>query len=171
MSGKNDIVLDGDNQARITKIMNVLCNTTILLMSLMTEALTDVFTKMSKEMITALSTGLEIPADAQKEMHHEADSIQNELPRQMREQLLAMKVDITKQLREKKGKVASIIEDKRFDEGITIVERYKFNFPNLSCDLDECSLLGYFALLQNNNDQFSAMFQELLEWMKKLPLT
>ena len=107
--------------------------------------------------------------DTIKEIHGETEKIQNELPKQMREQLLAMKTDITTQMREKKEKFESIITDRRFDEGIAIVERYNFNLPKLSCDLDERSLLGYLALLQENNEQFTKMFQELLEWMKDLP--
>jgi len=169
MNSKNSTPLEINNQGRETKILNVICNTTILLMSVMTEALTSAFTKLSKEMITTIATGLGAPADTMKEIHDETDNIQNELPKQMREQLLAMKLDITAQLKEKKEKFAPLIADRRFDEGIAIVERYNFNLPNLSCDLDERSLLGYFALLQENNEQFTKMFQELLEWMKKLP--
>lgn len=168
---KNNTSLKINNQRRETKILNVICNTTILLMSTMTEALTSVFTTLSKEMITAITTGLGAPADTTKEIHGETDKIQNELPKQMREQLLAMKVDITAQLKEKKEKFSSIIADKKFDEGIAIVERYNFNLPKLSCDLNERSLFGYFALLQENNEQFTKMFQELLEWMKALPQT
>jgi len=72
-------------------------------------------------------------------------------------------------MKEKKEKITSLIADKRLDEGIAIVERYNFNLPRLSCDLDERSLLGYMTLLQQNDEQFTKMFQELLEWMKDLP--
>jgi hypothetical protein len=157
------------NPGRETKILNLICNTSILLMSIMTEAFTDVFSKLSKEMITAITTGIGAPTSTIKEIHGETEKIQNELPKQMREQLLTMKTDITTQMRDKKEKFESIITDRRFDEGIAIVERYNFNFPKLSCDLDERSLLGYLALLQENNEQCTKMFQELLEWMKDLP--
>jgi hypothetical protein len=135
----------------------------------MTEAFTDIFTKLSKEMITAISTGLGAPKDALKEIHGETDNRQKEFSKQMRQQLLEVKTDITTQLKEKKEKLASIIADKRFDEGIAIVERYKFSLPQLSCDLDERSFFGYITLLQENDEQFNKMFQELLEWMKNLP--
>lgn len=169
MSSKNSIPPDLNNQGRETKILNVICNTTILLMSIMTEALTGIFTTLSKEMIAAINTGLDAPADTIKEIRGETNNIQSELPKQIREQLLAMKIDVTTQMKEKKEKFASLIADKRFDEGIAIVERYNFNLPQLSCDLDERSLLGYMILLQQNNEQFTKMFQELLEWMKDLP--
>jgi hypothetical protein len=80
-----------------------------------------------------------------------------------------MKTDITTQLHEKKEKLGTILVDPRFDDGITIVERYKFGLPALTQDLDERSLLGYIALLQANDPRFTTMFQELLEWMKNLP--
>jgi hypothetical protein len=80
-----------------------------------------------------------------------------------------MKRGVTAQMKEKKEKITSLIADKRLDEGIAIVERYNFNLPKLSCDLDVRSLLGYMTLLQQNDEQFTKMFQELLEWMKDLP--
>jgi hypothetical protein len=168
-NSKHSIPSEINNQGRETKILNVICNTSVLLMSIITEAFTDIFTNLSKEMIIAITTGIGAPTNTIKEIHGETEKIQNELPKQMREQLLVMKTDITSQLKEKKEKLASIIADKKFDEGIAIVEHYNFNLPKLSCDLDERSLLGYLALLQETNEQFTKMFQELLEWMKDLP--
>jgi hypothetical protein len=169
MNSKNNIPPELNNQERETKILNVICNTTILLMSIMTEAFTSIFTKLSKEMMTTITTGLDAPADTIKEIHGETNNIQNELPKQIREQLLAMKIDVTAQMKEKKEKFTSLIADRKFDEGIKIVGRYNFSLPKLSSDLDERSLLGYMVLLQENNEQFTKMFQELLEWMKNLP--
>jgi hypothetical protein len=169
MNSKNSTPPELNNQSRETKILNVICNTTILLMSIMTEAFTSIFTKLSKEMMMAITTGLDTPADTIKEINAETNNIQNELPKQIKEQLLAMKRDVTAQMKEKKEKITSLIADKRLDEGIAIVERYNFNLPQLSCDLDEHSLLGYMTLLQQNNEQFTKMFQEQLEWMKDLP--
>jgi len=169
MNNKNKILPELNTQGRETKILNVMCNISILLMSLTTEAFSDIFTKRSKEMVNAITTGLSTSASNVNENHGTTDNIQDELSKQIREQLLAMKVDINAQLREKKEKFVSIIADRRFDEGIAIVERYNFNLPKLSCDLDEHLLLGYLTLLQENNEQFTKMFQELLEWMKDLP--
>lgn len=169
MNSNNKTPPELNNQSREAKIMNVICNTTILLMSIMTEAFTSIFTKLSKEMITAITTVLDTPADTIKEINAKTNNIQNELPKQIREQLLAMKKDVTAQMNEKKEKITSLIADKSLDEGIAIVERYNFNLPKLSCDLDERSLLGYMILLQQNDEQFTKMFQELLKWMKDLP--
>ena len=104
MNSKNRTPPELSNQSREAKIMNVACNTTILLMSIMTEAFTSIFTKLSEEMITAITTGLDAPADTIKEINGETNNIQNELPKQKREQLLAMKRDVTAQMKEKKKK-------------------------------------------------------------------
>jgi hypothetical protein len=158
-----------NTQARETKILNVICNTSLLLMSAVTEAFSEMFTKLSKEMITAITTSLDNSEDATKDIHKKTGSVQKELPQQIRDQMLAMKTDITTQLQEKKETFGTLLTDPRFDDGITIVEHYKFDLPALTQDLDERSLLGYIALLQANDPRFTAMFQELLEWMKNLP--
>jgi hypothetical protein len=158
-----------NTQAREIKILNVICNISLLLMSAVTEAFSEMFTNLSKEMITALTPCLDNSEDATKDINQKTDSLQKELPQQIREQLLAMKKDVTTQIQEKKEKLGTILTDPRFDAGITIVERYKFGFSPLTQDLDERSLLGYIALLQANDPRFTIMFQELLEWMKNLP--
>jgi hypothetical protein len=158
-----------NTQTRETKILNVISNTSLLLMSAVTEAFSEVFTTLSKEMITAISTSFDTSEDTTKEIHKKTDNLQKELPRQIREQMLAMKTDITAQIQEKKEKLDPLLVDQRFDGGITIVERYKFDLPALTQDLDERSLFGYIALMQANDPRFTTMFQELLEWMKNLP--
>jgi hypothetical protein len=137
MNNKNNTPPELNNHKRETKILNVICNTTILLMSVMTETFTSIFTKLSKEMITAITTGLDAPADTIKKIHGETNNMQNELPKQIREQLLAMKIDVITQMKEKKEKFTSLIADRKFDEGIKIVGRYNFSLPKLSSDLDE----------------------------------
>ena len=105
-NSKHSIPVELNNQGRETKLLNVICNTSLLLMSIMTEAFTDVFTKLSKEMITAITTEMGTPLSTIKEIHGETEKIQHEFPKQMREQLLAMKTDIAAQLREKKRKIS-----------------------------------------------------------------
>jgi hypothetical protein len=99
---QNNTPPEVNNQGRETKILNIICNTTILLMSIMTEAFSSIFTKLSKEMITAITTGLDTPVDMINEIHGETNHVQYGLPQQIRKQLLAMKVDVTEQIKEKK---------------------------------------------------------------------
>ncbi len=154
-----------NNEDRETKIINVLCNTSLLLMAAITEAFSEVFVNLSKEMMTALTTNLEQGKNHRKSI----DDLHTQLPKHLREQLITMKKDLAKQFSEKKQELGPLLTDRRFDHGITIVERIPFPLPKLTKDLDERSILGYLALLQAQDPRFTPMFQELLEWMKTLP--
>ncbi len=80
-----------------------------------------------------------------------------------------MRNDLIRQLKEKRQELDTLLDDPRFDIGITIVKRTPLSLPQLTQQLDERSLLGYLTLLQANDPRLTTMFQELLEWMKILP--
>ncbi len=150
---------------RETKILNLLCNTSLILMTMITEAVSQVFTNLTKEMVTALSASFDAPQDTSGTL----DELEKNLPDTLRKELMTMKSDLQKQLNEKKQDLGSLLADPRFDTGIAIVERVSLPFPKLTTDLDERSLFGYLALLQTENPQVTAMFKELFEWMNTLP--
>jgi len=156
-------------QDRETKIMNVMINTSILLMSALTEAFSGMFTEMAKGMVTAVTTSLGASEEKTNDMNIKIDNLKTELPKQMIEQVVTMKADIKKQLSAKKEEIGKMIADPKFDEGITIAEKYDFGVPKLTQDLDEISLLHYIALQTANDPLCSKMLQELMEWMKKVP--
>ena len=150
---------------RETKILNLLCNTSLVLMTMITEAFSQVFTNITKEMVSAFTTSLGAPPDTSGSI----DDLQKNLPDTLRKELMTMKKDLQKQLNEKRQDLGSLLSDSRFDTGITIVERTPLPLPLLTQDLDERSLFGYLALLQTNDPQVTAMFKELFEWMNTLP--
>jgi hypothetical protein len=153
------------DEDRETKILNVLCNTSILLITLMTEAFSEMFTNISKEMMTSVATGLGAPEEATKNI----DALHQQLPDHLRKELITMKKDLTRQLMEKRAELSPILANPIFDQGVTIVERTSLPLPLLTQDLDEHSLLGYLALLQTDDPQATTMLKELLEWMNTLP--
>lgn len=150
---------------RETKILNVICNTSLLFMVAITEAFSEAFVNLSKEMMTALTANL----DPGKNHTKSIDDLHVQLPKHLREEIITMKGDLTKQLSEKKQELGPLLADPRFDAGIDIVERNPLPLPKLTQNLDERSLLGYLALLQAQDPRFTSMFQELLAWMKTLP--
>ncbi|DAC72832.1 MAG TPA: hypothetical protein DSN98_03365 [Thermoplasmata archaeon] len=154
---------------REIKILNVLCNTSLLLMAAMTEAFSEMFTDLSKEMVTALTASLGTAENSVKDSTRNIDVLQKKLPQHLRKELITMKKEFTTQLKEKRDEIGLLLADPRFDRGITIVERTPLNLPKLTQDLDERSLLGYLALLQASDPRFTTMIQELFEWMKTLP--
>jgi hypothetical protein len=154
---------------RETKILNILCNTSILLMSALTEAFSDFFTGLSKEMVHALTTSMGVSEEKTMDMNTEMNTLKRELPKQMMEQMVTLKADMAKQLQVKKQEIGKIIADPAFDKGITIAEKYDFGLPPLTQELDEISLLRYIALMKAEHPVFLKMFQELVEWMKSVP--
>ena len=158
-------LVEKKDENRETKILNVLCNTSILLMTIMTEAFSEMFTNISKEMMTAVATGFGAPEDATNKI----DALHQQLPDHLRKELMTMKNDLTKHLIEKRKELSPILANPIFDHGVAIVERTPLSLPLLTQDLDEHSLLGYLTLLQANDPQVTTMLKELLEWMNTLP--
>jgi hypothetical protein len=154
---------------RETKILNVMCNISILLMSLVTEAFSDLFTGIAEGMVQAISANLNPSEENIKERTGEIQDLETKIPRQFREQMITMKTDIQKQIQERKQDILALIADPVFDKGIAIAEHYNTRLPRLTQDLDELSLLSYIALLKENDPQCTKMFQELMEWMKTVP--
>lgn len=154
-------------QDKETKILNIMCNTSILLMSLMTDAFSGAFAEMAAGIAQAVTTGLgtseKNSADAK-----DIERVKTELPKQIVEQVVQMKADMKVQLQAKKEELKGMIANPRFDEGIAIAERYDFGIPKLTQDIDELSLLKYIALLKANDVQCTKMFQELMERMKNI---
>ncbi|MCX6671266.1 MAG: hypothetical protein NTX92_05050, partial [Euryarchaeota archaeon] len=83
---------------RETKILNLLCNTSLVLMTMITEAFSQVFTNLTKEMVSAFATSLGAPQDTSGSI----DDLQKNLPDALRKELMTMKKDLQKQLNEKR---------------------------------------------------------------------
>jgi hypothetical protein len=154
-----------NQEDRETKILNLLCNTSLVLMTMLTEAVSQVFTSITKEMVTALSTGMGSSQDVSANLN----DLEKNIPEKLRAELMTMKNDLKKQFNEKKHELSGLLSDPRFDEGITIAERASVSLPKLTLDLDERALFGYLALLQAEDPAVSSMFKDLFEWMNTLP--
>lgn len=153
------------SETRQTQILNLLSNVSLLLIMLVTEAFSEMVTKLSKELITALSTSI----DAAQADHKNLDALQHQFPDKLRKELLDIKQDLARQFQQKRPELELLLGDKRFDEGIAIVEHSTLTLPKLTKDLDDATLLCYLTLLQANDPEITAMFQQLVEWMNNLP--
>ncbi len=150
---------------RETKILNLLCNTSLVLMTMLTEAVSQVFTTLTKEMVNALSTSMGAPQEASTHL----DNLEKNVPEKLKTELMTMKKDLQKQFNEKKQELSGLLSDPCFDKGIAIAEHVSVPLPKLTQDLDERSLFAYLALLQTDDPTVSAMFKDLFEWMNTLP--
>jgi hypothetical protein len=154
---------------REIKIFNIMTNTSVLLMALMTEAFSDLFSTMAEGMTQAITSGFGASEKDTQETSRTIKKMKTELPQHMIKEMVAMKKDITNQLLEKKQELRNVIADPMFDNGITIAEKYSVGLPAVTNDLDERTLLSYIALMKANDPSCTKMFQELMEWMKVLP--
>lgn len=154
---------------REEKILNIMSNTSILLMALMTEAFSGLFANMAEGMVNAFTSGFDASGETTKEGIVKIQDLKQQIPKQVVEQMVSMKADINKQLQAKKQEIRSLIAAPAFDEGIRIAEQYDVGLQKMTQDLDELSLLRYIALLKANDPVCTKMFQELVEWMKTIP--
>jgi uncharacterized protein (DUF305 family) len=162
-------LVKGTQNDREEKILNVMINTSILLMSLMTEAFSDLFAGMTEGMVQAVGSGLGMSEESTKQGSEKMRNLTTKIPQEVRTQMMSMKTDIRKQFQEKKPEIQHLFADPVFDKGIAIAESSVMRLPRLTEDLDEVSLLGYLALLKAEDPQCTEMFQALMEWMKTVP--
>ena len=164
-SAQPDRLAEKKEVDRDTKILNVLCNTSILVMTMMTDAFSEIFSTLSKEMMTAVASGLGTPEEATKKI----DILHQQLPDHLRQELITMKNDLQKQLQRKKEELSPLLKNPLFDQGIALAEQTSIPLPRLTLDLDEAALFGYLTLLKTNDPQATMLFQQLFEWMNALP--
>ena len=69
----------------------------------------------------------------------------------------------------KRAKLKPFLVDAAFDAGPEIIEKYSFNLPKLTEQLDDTSLAQYTLLLVSEDPQFTTMCQELTRSMNSLP--
>ena len=165
--GKKPMTRQGtpQTQDRESKILNIMLNTSILLMTLMTDAFSDAFAGMAAEMAQTVAAGV-AGTDKAPTTKETFQRMKTEFPKETITQIIQMKTDMKKQLEAKKDVVRKKSTDPKFDQGITIAEQYDVGVPSLTGDLDEQSLLNYLVLLKAQDASCTKMFQELMEWMK-----
>jgi len=162
-------IAKGTLNDREEKILNVMVNTSILLMSLMTEAFSDLFAGMTEGMVQAVGSSLGMSEEDTKQGSEKMRNLTTKIPQEVRAQMMSMKTDIRKQFQERKPEIQHLLIDPVFDKGIVIAESSATRLPKLTENLDEVSLLGYLALLKAEDPRCTKMFQALMEWMKTVP--
>ena len=153
---------------REAKILNAMANTSVILMSTMMGA----FTKVMVDSTSALASGM-AEAFGGKDTGKEVDKeIKQDLP-QIDEKMAALISDIRKdiyaQMSQKRSELAPLLCDPSFDVGPEIIEKYNFNLPRLTEELDDNALAQYSQLLANEDADFVKMFSDLAQWLNSLP--
>ena len=166
-TNSKDEVLQGKTD-REKKIMNCIMNTSIILMSTMMGAFTEVMINATGAMASGIAEAL-----GGKEAGEKANKdIKQKLPEadeKMKKLISDIRKDIYKQMKQRGKEIKPLLSDPTFDVGPKIVEKYDFKLPKLTEELDDSTLARYSKLLVSEDTSFAEMFKELTGWLGTLP--
>ncbi len=150
------------------KIIYAMANTSVILMGMMMGA----FTQVVGSTMGAMASGM-AEAFGGKETSDKVDEeIKHDLPEidaKMKAGISEMRKDIYSQMKQKRQEIKAIFADPAFEVGPKIIEKYDFNLPKLTEELDDKALSQYSQLLVSEDPRFVEMFKELTEWISSLP--
>jgi hypothetical protein len=150
------------------KILNAMANTSVILMSTMMGA----FTQVVGSTMGAMASGM-AEAIGGKEASDKVDKeIKQGLPEidaKMKAMISDLRKEIYAQMKQKRQELKAMLSDPTFEIGPKIIEKYDFNLPKLTQELDDNTLSRYSQLLISEDVGFGKMFKELTEWINALP--
>ncbi len=152
---------------RETKILNAMANTSVLLMSTMMGA----FTNLMVDATSAMASGMAEAMDGKAQDKVSQEIIQGipEVNEKIKAMISDIRKDIYAQMREKRREFESLLSDPAFDFGPRIIEKYDFKLPNLTEELDDNAIAQYSQMLSSEDVVFAMMFKDLAEWIGSLP--
>ena len=153
---------------REKKIMNSVANTSIILMSTMMGAFTEVMVNATGAMASGIAGALG-GEEAGEKVEKDFKQGKPEVDEKMKTMISDIRKDIYTQLEQKIKKMKPFLSDPAFDVGPKIIEKYEFKLPKLTEELDDIALAQYSKLLVGENPSFTEMFKELTEWLSSLP--
>ena len=153
---------------REEKIMNAMVNTSVILMSTMMGAFTQVMTSAAGAMASGMA-GAMAGKEAEDKVNEEFKQKLPEVDEKMKTMISDIRKDVYSQMGQKRREVEPLLSDPAFGVGPEIVEKYDFKLPKLTQELDDNALAQYSQLLASEDPRFSKMFAELTEWINSLP--
>ncbi len=150
------------------KIIYAISNTSIILMSMMMGAFTQVIGSTMGAMASGMAEAIG-GKEASDKVDKEIKKEQPELDAKMKSMISEIRKDIYSQMKQKKKELEQIFSDPTFAVGPKIIEKYNFNLPMLTQELDDNALSQYSQMLVSEDECFVKMFKELTEWINSLP--
>jgi hypothetical protein len=164
---QNDSALQSETD-RESKIMNAIANTSVILMSTMMDAFTQVMVNTTGAIASGMAGAL-AGREAEEKVSDEVTQKLPEVNEKMKALISDMKKDIYSQMRQKRKDMERLLSDPVLEVGLKIIERYDFKLPKLTQQLDDNTLAKYSQLLASKDSRFAEMFKALVEWMNSLP--
>jgi len=153
---------------RENKIMNVVVNTSIILMSTLMDGFAEIVLEAAGAMasgIAEIAGGEQAKEDAEKEVKQKLPQVSDK----MRSMISEMRKDLYGQMEQKRKEIKPFLSDPIFDVGPKAVEKYDFGIPNLTQELEDSTIAQYTYLLLSEDATFGQLFTELGEWLNNLP--
>jgi hypothetical protein len=149
------------------KIMYAMANTSVILMSTMMGAFTQVIGSTMGAMASGMAQAM--GGEASNKVDQEIKQGQPEFNAKMKSVISDLKKDIYTQMKQKKQMLEQMLSNPTFKVGPKIIEKYDYNLPKLTQELDDTVLSQYSQLLVSEDVRFVKMFKELTEWINSLP--
>jgi len=153
---------------REDRIMNSMVNVSVILMSTMMGAFTQVLSNAAGSMASGMAEAISGKEVGDK-IDREIEKSLPEVDEKMKAMISDIRKDIYSQMKQKKQEIEPLLSDPAFEVGPKIIEKYDFKLPKLTQELDDNTLAQYSQLLVNENVLFVKMFKELTEWINSLP--
>lgn len=162
-----DSVFQGE-LSRERKIMNLIVNTSIILMSTLMGGLSQVMVDTMGAAASGVAGALSGEETAEQ-VSQEFDQKRPEIDEKMKAMISDLRKDVYVQLGQKGKEIDPFLSEPVFDIGLQKVDKYNFKLPKLTEELDDTSLARYAQLLVIEDPDFSELFGELGDWMNTLP--
>jgi hypothetical protein len=153
---------------RDKKILNSVVNTSIILMSTMLGGLSEAMVSAGGVMASGMA-GAVGGREAREKVNQEYKQKVPEINEEMGKMISDLRKEVSAQLKQKIKDIGPLLSDPNYDIGPNTIEKYDFNLPKLTEELDDNTLAQYIQLLIKEDPHFTQMFKELVSWMNTLP--
>ena len=167
-SRENENFSSSKKTSREAAIMNVIINTSVILMSAMMDAFGEFIVQTTGAMAAGMANAMD-EKELGEEITNEVKTKSPEINEEMKTLISEVHNGIYLQYTQKQKEIQPLLADKIFDNGPQIVEKYDFNLPKLNKKVDDKILAQYTLLLAIEDENFAKMFEELTAWMNTLP--
>ena len=150
------------------EIINLMVNISVLLMSTVMGAFSQVMINVADSMASGISEvmgGKETGDKVGTEIKHNLP----EVDEKMMAMISDLRKDIYAQMEQKKQEMEPLLSYPVFEVGPKIIGKYDFKLPKLTQKLHDNVLAKYSQLLMSGDVRFAKMFKELTSWMNALP--
>ena len=165
---RGDAVLSGET-GREKKIMNLIVNTSIILMSTLMGGLTETMMNMTGAMASGMAGALG-GEETGEEVRQEFKAKLPEVDDKMKAMISDVRKDMYLQMEQKKSEIKPLLSDPVFDAGPNKVNEFDFGLPKLTEELDDGTIAQYAYLLVSEDKTFGELFGAVSDWMQNLPI-